>query len=78
MRSESLEWLKTISINSIKSVLEPMDGVERVDIELEIGQIRIARSLNQFQDLKVPPQMFLMDRQIPQGLNWNGDLLYIT
>ncbi len=55
-----------------------MDGVERVDIELEIGQIRIARSLNQFQDLKVPPQMFLMDRQIPQGLNWNGDLLYIT
>jgi len=37
-----------------------MDGVERVDIELEIGQIRIARSLNQFQDLKVPPQMFLM------------------
>jgi len=37
-----------------------MDGVERVDIELEIGQIRIARSLNQFQDLKVPPQIFLM------------------
>ena len=40
-------------INSIKSSLEPMDDVEGVDDDLEIGQIQNARSFNKFQDLIV-------------------------
>ena len=38
-------------INQIKSALGSMEGVERVDVDLDIGQIQITRSFSKFQDL---------------------------
>jgi copper chaperone CopZ len=36
---------------AIKGALSALDGVENVELDLNIGQIHITRSINKFQDL---------------------------